>query len=73
MKAFVDHGDIGALMPTDGGDHETVLDRIAKAGINTEALAVILQEEGTASFVNPWIELMAVIASKSATLTQARC
>ncbi len=70
LKAFADHGDLGALMPADGGDCEAVLSRFVKAGINIDALAVQLQKEGVTSFVKSWIELMMVIASKSATLTQ---
>jgi len=70
LKAFADHGELGALMPADGGDCEAVLSRFVKAGINIDALAVQLQKEGVTSFVKSWIELMMVIASKSATLTQ---
>ena len=28
MKAFADHGEVGALMPADGGDSEAVLAHI---------------------------------------------
>ena len=70
LKAFADHGDLGALMPTDGGDSEAVLSRFIQAGIDIDALAVQLQNEGVASFVKSWIELMMVIASKSAALAQ---
>ena len=40
--------------------------------IDVEALATRLQNAGTTLFVNAWYELMGVIASKSATLAQAR-
>ncbi len=72
LKALSDQGDIGELMPVDGGDCEAVLSRFVQAGIDIDALAVQLQEEGVASFVKSWIELMVVIASKSAALTQER-
>ena len=42
-----------------------------KAGIDVDALAAQLQEEGAKSFVQSWNELMAVIASKSAALKKA--
>ena len=58
-------------MPPDGGDCEAVLAQFAKAGIDIDALAARLQEEGAASFVKSWNELMAVIASKSAALEKA--
>ena len=37
-------------------------------GIDTDALAARLQEEGAKSFVASWNELMGVIAAKSAAL-----
>ena len=70
LKAFADQRDIGTMLPADGGDCEAVLSRFAQAGIDIDALAGQLQEEGAASFVKSWIELMEVIASKSAALTQ---
>jgi transaldolase len=72
LKALVDHGDLGELMPADGGDCEAVLSHFVQAGIDIDALADQLQVEGVASFVKSWIELMMVIASKSAALTQIR-
>jgi transaldolase len=71
VKAFAEHGELGALMPADGGDCEEVLARFAKVGIDIDALAAQLQEEGAKSFVKSWNELMEVIASKSATLAKA--
>ncbi len=60
-----------AAMPADGGDSEEVLARFAQAGVNADALAARLQDEGAKSFVNSWNELMSVIASKSAVLRKA--
>jgi transaldolase len=71
LKALGDHGDIGALLPADGGDCEEVLARFGKAGVDVDALAARLQDEGAKSFVKSWNELMAVIASKSAALQKA--
>jgi transaldolase len=71
LKALADHGDISEIMSADGGDCETVLGQFAKAGIDVDALAKQLQEEGAKSFVASWNELMGVIASKSATLAKA--
>jgi transaldolase len=70
LKTLADHGDLGELMPADGGDCEAVLSRFVEAGIDIDALAARLQDEGVTSFVKSWIELMMVIASKSATLTR---
>ena len=70
LKALADHGEIGPVMVADGGDCEKVLAEFAKAGINVDALAAQLQDEGAKSFVKSWNELLAVIASKSAALKQ---
>ncbi len=71
LKAFADHGELGAILPTDGGDCEEVLKKFAKAGIDIDALSAQLQEEGASLFAKSWNELMAVIESKSAALKRA--
>jgi transaldolase len=72
LHALADHGDIREIMSADGGDCEAVLDQFAKADVDIDALATRLQDEGAKAFVNSWNELMDVIASKSATLANAR-
>ena len=71
LKALAEHSELGALLPADGGDCEEVLARFARAGIDIDALAAQLQEDGAKSFVKSWDELMEVIASKSAALAKA--
>ena len=71
LKALADHGELSEIMSADGGDCEAVLAQFAKAGIDADALAAKLQEEGAKSFVSSWNELMGVIASKSAILQKA--
>jgi transaldolase len=71
LKAFSDHGEIGAMLAPDGGDSEQVLAQFGKAGIDVDALATQLQDEGAKSFVKSWTDLMTVITSKSATLKGA--
>jgi len=68
LKALADHGEVGTILPADGGDCEEMLARFTKAGIEIDALAAQLQDEGAKSFVKSWNELMAVITSKSAAL-----
>ena len=68
LKALGDHGEIGGLMPADGGDCESLLAEFAKAGVDVNALAAKLQEDGAKSFVASWNELLGVITSKSAAL-----
>ena len=69
LKALAAHTELGELLPVDGGDCEEVLARFAQAGIDVDALAAQLQDEGAKSFVNSWNELLGVISSKSALLT----
>jgi transaldolase len=68
LKAVADHGEIGPILPADGGDCEQVLANFARAGIDSGALAAQLQEEGAKSFVKSWNDLMRVIAQKSSAL-----
>jgi transaldolase len=68
LKALAEHGDIGAPIPADGGDCEEVLAEFARTGIDIDALAARLQEEGAAAFTKSWNELMQVIETKRATL-----
>lgn len=71
LRAFAQHGEIGATLAPDGGDCEKVLAVFDKAGIDVDALAKTLQEEGAASFDKSWNELMACIESKSAVMRRA--
>jgi len=68
LKALADHGTVGGILTPEGGDSEEVLTRFAAAGVDVEALAARLQDEGAKSFVGSWRELMGVIASKNAAL-----
>jgi len=69
LKALAAHTELGELLPVDGGDCEEVLARFAQAGVDVDALAAQLQDEGAKSFVNSWNELLGVISSKSALLS----
>jgi transaldolase len=72
LKALAEHGEIGEILPADGGDCEKVLAAFTKAGIDSDALAARLQDEGAKSFVGSWNELMDVIVAKSAALKSAK-
>jgi len=71
MLALADHGEIGAMLPHDGGDAEDVLDRFAQAGVDLNVLAAELQRDGAAAFVTSWKELLACLVDKSQTLKKA--
>ena len=71
LKALAEHGEVGEILPGDGGDCEDVLAQFTKEGVDVDGLAVQLQDEGAKSFVKSWNELMSVITSKSAVLEKA--
>jgi transaldolase len=68
LRAFADHGRVDGVMAVDGGDAEQALQRYADAGIDTEALATRLQQEGAASFVKSWQQLLQRIDDKAGVL-----
>jgi transaldolase len=71
LRALADHGQLSEIMSADSGDCEAILGQFAKVGINVDALAGQLQEEGAKAFVNSWNELLGVIASKCAAMQKA--
>ncbi len=64
LTALAEHTSLGQSLPVDGGDSEEVLAKFAKAGIDIDALAARLQDEGAKAFVKSWDDLMNVIRSK---------
>src|SRR5262249_5593843 len=72
LQAFADHGEVGDLLPADGGDCEEVLSSFQRAGIDLDALAAELQRDGAEAFDRSWSDLMACISSKSEALKGAR-
>jgi transaldolase len=68
LKALAEHTSLGPPLPADGGDCEEMLGKFATAGIDIDALAAQLQDEGAGSFVKSWNDLMGVITSKCAAL-----
>jgi transaldolase len=70
LKALAEHTNLGPPLPADGGDCEEMLAQFAKVGIDVDALATQLQDEGASYFVKSWNDLMSVIASKCAVLSR---
>ena len=68
LLALSGYDKIGPVLSADGGNCEMVLSDFMKAGIDLDALAARLQDDGAKSFVRSWNELLAVITSKSKTL-----
>lgn len=71
LQAYADHGDVGEILRADGGDGDSTIGKFKAAGVDVVKLAAKLQDDGAASFVASWNELMGVIASKAAALKKA--
>ena len=71
LRAIAEETEINSTMAADGGDCEEVLAEFASSGIDIDALAERLQDEGTEAFAKSWESLMAVIASKREPRTKA--
>ena len=71
LLALADHGEIGPMLPHDGGDAEQTLQRFVQAGVDLDALAAQLQRDGAAAFVNSWQDLLKCIEEKSSRLRKA--
>jgi len=68
MLAFGDHGDVGNVLPSDGGDSSTTLEAFEGAGVDVGALGAKLQSDGTASFNDSWNQLIGCIEAKTSSL-----
>jgi transaldolase len=71
LNSLAEHTELGSILPADGGDCEQVLEQFTKAGLNIEALAAQLQDDGARAFVDSWKELLECIASKSLSMRKA--
>ena len=69
LKAFAKDGRVGDPMPVDGGYAEQTLDEIRREGVDIDALAIKLQQEGGDSFKKSWSSLIGGLEEKVAKLT----
>ncbi len=68
LQAFADHGEVRGLMPIDGGEVDAMLAKIGEAGVDIDALALTLQQDGAQAFVKSWQQLLQRIADKASAL-----
>lgn len=71
LKAFADHGKIEPILTTTDSAAQGTLKQFAESGIDVDALASQLQDDGTRSFVKSWEDLMNVISFKCMQMNKA--
>ena len=69
LKSFAKDGQVGAPMPLDGGDAERTLDAIRGQGVDLDALALKLQQDGGEAFKKSWHSLIGGLEEKVAKLS----
>ena len=69
LKAFAKDGHVGAPMPVDGAYAEQTLDEFRREGVDIDALAIKLQQEGGESFKKSWSSLIGGLEEKVIKLT----
>lgn len=62
LKAFIDHGTAALTLTQDAEQAAAVLAEVKQLGIDVEALATRLQEEGLAQFEEAFAKLLAPLA-----------
>ena len=71
LLAFADHGHVIEAMPADGGYADAVLEEFRREGVDDEALAQRLQQDGVERFATAWHAMLSRIAEKSLTVGSA--
>ncbi len=69
LDAFDDHGSLARTVDADPERDRAVVERLAGLGIDLEDVAATLEDEGVASFVKSFDDLLGTLATKADTLT----
>ena len=72
LLALADHGQLNGVMPEDGGDADATVAKISAAGVDIDALALKLQQDGAQAFVKSWHQLLQRLADKVGSLGAAK-
>ena len=70
LLAFAEHGKVQQTLTDDADGADDVMGACREAGIDTDALAQRLQDEGAQAFSSSWSSLLEHIADKARALTQ---
>lgn len=68
LLAFKDHGNVKGSLARNGGDCESILANVKRAGIDLDKLAADLQSEGAKAFEDSWGKLLNAIEEKRKSL-----
>ncbi|KQX97991.1 transaldolase [Rhodanobacter sp. Root480] len=72
LLALADHGQLNGVMPENGGDADATVAKIAAAGVDIDALALKLQQDGAQAFVKSWHQLLGRLSDKVDSLGAAK-
>ncbi len=72
LLAFADHGAVGDLLEPETTHADTVLSAVSDAGVDIEALARTLQNDGAEAFRVSWADLLHCIERKATQVTPAQ-
>ncbi|MCB9667444.1 MAG: transaldolase [Myxococcales bacterium] len=65
LFAFAEHGEIGAPLAVDSREAEKAIARFTSAGVDVDAVAAQLQDDGAKAFAKSWNTMLARIAQKA--------
>jgi transaldolase len=68
LEAFEDHGTLARTVDADPGAAQATVERLRELGIDLEAVAATLEDEGVASFAKSFDELLGTLGAKAADL-----
>lgn len=68
IEAFISHGSVSRTIDANPPSAQSLLDSVAEIGIDLENVAQVLEEEGVASFVKSFDELITSLTAKADSL-----
>ena len=68
IESFVHHGTVARTIDANPSSAQSILESVADVGIDLENVAQVLEEEGVASFVKSFDELITSLTAKADSL-----
>ena len=72
LEAFLDHGELARTVDANPGAAQAVLDRVTEVGVDLEAVADRLEDEGVSAFVKSFDDLLESLATTADRLAQGK-